>query len=298
MMKKEAKMLALRKWFNPDNYDALNDLTIEKLHQEFRYRHQMFVGFKTASEDELETVNEEEEQQIFSGNPLLTVSLKAREASASEHNLESDQHIKHFPVGWLYQAEDMILRSGIVPFSESKRPKTTSPYASYPVSWFWGHKNERLKGRMVLHLDLSGSTDDEIIESVRYLLPKWRKATGVKPHTQKQTFYFGEVMIKKLIDFRIIPLLDLLYWSERNAIKLSDAELSALIYRVGIDTVRGDSQIKETDKPMALKARTREFNNLFTAFIYKNRYLMDMKVSAVMDKLKSDQKSKNKSRDD
>lgn len=49
---------------------------------------------------------------------------------------------------------------------------------------------------------------------------------------------------------------------------------------------------------MALKARTREFNNLFTAFIYKNRYLMDMKVSAVMDKLKSNQKSKNKSRDD
>jgi len=105
-------------------------------------------------------------------------------------------------------------------------------------------------------------------------------------------------MIKKLIDFRIIPMLDLLYWSERNGIKLSDAEMSGLLYRVGIDVVRGDSQIKETDKPMALKARTRQFGNLFTTFLYKNRYLMDMKVSALLDKVNSDQKSKKKSMDE
>lgn len=41
-MTKTEKMLALRKWFNPDNYDALLDLTVEELRQEFRYRQREF----------------------------------------------------------------------------------------------------------------------------------------------------------------------------------------------------------------------------------------------------------------
>lgn len=294
-------MLVLRKWFNPDNYDALLNLTVEELWQEFRYREQMFSNRKFSLGDRADTVNEKQEELIFAGRPLLTASLASEQISNPCNYLENDQHITHLPVRWLYQVEGAIRESGLVPYSADGRPKTDEAgenYSSYQAAWIWSKKNERLKSRLLLHINLRGSTDDEILESIRYLLPKWRKTTGVQPLTKEQTFYFGEVMIKKLVDFRIIPMLDLLYWSERNEIKLSDAELSGLLYRVGIDVVRGDSQIKETDKPMALKAKTREFDNLFTSFLYKNRYLMDMKVSALIDKINEDQKSKKKSRDE
>ncbi|HHL0119219.1 DUF6387 family protein [Pantoea dispersa] len=295
-MTKTEKMLALRKWFNPDNYDALLDLTVEELRQEFRYRQNMFYSLETAIERQRENLNYKEEKLIFSGQPVLTASLGENKLSVGEHNLESDQHVRLFPVGWLYQLMDVIRRSKIVPLDEFGRPESDSPYNRYPASWFWGKLHESQKGRMILHINLRGSTDDEILESMRYLLPKWRKATGVKLIDGKLALNFGEVMIKKLVDFRIIPLLDLLYWSGRNEIKLSDAELSALIYRVGIDAVRGDSQIKETDKPMALKAKTYHFDNQFMAFLYKNRYMMDMKVSAIVDKLNQEQEEREEKR--
>lgn len=297
-MAKTEKMLALRKWFNPDNYDALLDLTVDDLRQEFRYRQQMYLNFESAIEQQLATLNQKQEEQIFSGHPILTASLGENKPPTGEHNLESDYHVQHFKVSWLYHLRDIIRRSKIVPFTDRGTPEPDSSYNSYPAGWFWGQWNARLKGRMILHINLRASTDEEIVESVRYLLPRWRKTVGVKPVFEKQPVNFGEVMIKKLIDYRIIPMLDLLYWSERNEVKLSDAELSGLIYRVGIDEYRGDSLIKETDKPLALRARTYQFENMFTAFLYKNRYLMDMKVSALLDKVNSDQKSKKKSRDE
>ena len=57
MMTKAAKMLALRKWFNPDNYDALLDLTVEELRQEFRHRQNMFYSLETAIERQRENLN-------------------------------------------------------------------------------------------------------------------------------------------------------------------------------------------------------------------------------------------------
>ena len=76
-MTKTEKMLALRKWFNPDNYDALLDLTVEELRQEFRYRQNMFYSLETAIERQRENLNYKDEELIFSGQPVLTASLNS-----------------------------------------------------------------------------------------------------------------------------------------------------------------------------------------------------------------------------
>lgn len=113
----------------------------------------MFVGFNTASEDELETVNEEEEQQIFSGNPLLTFSLRAWEASASEHNLESDQHIKHFPVGWLYLAVVIDLWSrSVIGWSMSSRMTAQLACGALQMA-LWRRKRPE---NVIVHTDRGG----------------------------------------------------------------------------------------------------------------------------------------------
>ena len=161
-MTKKEKMLALRKWFNPDNYDALLDLTVEELRQEFRYRQNMFYSLETAIERQRENLNYKEEELIFSGQPVLTALLGENKLSVGEHNLESDQHVRLFPVGWLYQLRDVIRRSKIVPLDEFGRPESDSSYNRYPASWFWGKLHESQKGRMILHINLRGSTDDAL----------------------------------------------------------------------------------------------------------------------------------------
>ncbi|WP_246877956.1 DUF6387 family protein, partial [Pantoea ananatis] len=106
--------------------------------------------------------------------------------------------------------------------------------------------------------------------------------TGIKPKPSQYTYGFGEAMVQKIVDFRVIPILDLLYHAKLNNYKLSDKDLEQLLYRWGMEDYRDQVQIKETDRPLAKKALTNEFDNLFTMFLYKNRCLMDMKVSAVI----------------
>jgi len=131
---------------------------------------------------------------------------------------------------------------------------------------------------------LSVSTDEQIIESMRYLLNRWRKHTGIKARAKVQNYGFGEVMVLKLIDFRIIPILDLLYHAKHYGYKLSDKDLEQLLYRWGREEMRDQVLIKETDRPLAKKALTRDFDDLFTMFLYKNRHLMDMKISSLIEK--------------
>ncbi|EOS93743.1 DUF6387 family protein [Erwinia tracheiphila] len=134
-----------------------------------------------------------------------------------------------------------------------------------------------------LEIDMSLSTDDQIIESMRYLLDRWRKQIGIKPKPSQYIYGFGEAMVQKIVDFRVIPLLDLLYHAKLNNYKLSDKDLEQLLYHWGMEDCRDQVQIKETDRPLAKKALTNEFDNLFTMFLYKNIHLMDMKVSEVYE---------------
>ncbi len=91
-------MLALRKRFNPDSYDALLDLTVNELRQKFRYSQQIYLNFESTIEQHFATLNQNQEEQIFSGHPILTASLGENNPAIGEHNLESDYHIKHFQV--------------------------------------------------------------------------------------------------------------------------------------------------------------------------------------------------------
>ncbi|WP_252370363.1 DUF6387 family protein, partial [Escherichia coli] len=79
---------------------------------------------------------------------------------------------------------------------------------------------EQFPTTIMLEIDLAGGSDDEIAEALRVSLPQWRKVKGVKP-APLDAVRFGYGAIKKLISYRIIPMLDLLAWSERKKVLLS-----------------------------------------------------------------------------
>ncbi|SFN61896.1 hypothetical protein SAMN05216516_11211 [Izhakiella capsodis] len=298
-----AKKVELTKWFKPENYNVLKDITVLQLCQEIRKRKAIFEELEEALESDepewcVSQANLEERELIFSGKPLIASGLTEDDVES----YTSDQHVRLMTAGKLYQLEKDIKNTGLLNygentvkfFEENNRYWLQQPILRYKRIYAQQliesrkmtdvqKKNLALKAGSAFNLEinLSLSTDNQIIESLRYLLDRWRKQTGIKPKLSQFTYGFGEAMVLKIVDFRVIPILDLLYHAKLNNYKLSDKDLEQLLYRWGMEGCRDQVQIKETDRPLAKKALTNEFDNLFTMFLYKNRHLMDMKVSEV-----------------
>ncbi|MGT7511047.1 DUF6387 family protein, partial [Escherichia coli] len=82
----------------------------------------------------------------------------------------------------------------------------------------------------------------------------------------------------------VIPMLDILVWAAVKKIRVSDDRLSRLLYTDDDEEseMRQSSQIKDTDRPLALKSCTTDFIRQFHYFMNKNSHLKQMKVSDVM----------------
>ncbi len=302
-MTSAAKKVELTKWFKPENYNVLKDITLMQLCLEIRKRKAMFDEMEEALESDepewcVSQANLEERELIFSGKPLLA----SKPTDDDVESYESDQHVRLMTAGKLYQLERDIKKTGLLNYgektvafhTEKNRYWLQQPILRYKQIYAQQliesmkmtdvqKKNLNLKAGSAFNLEinLSLSTDDQIIESLRYLLNRWRKQTGIKPKNSQHTYGFGEAMVQKIVDFRVIPILDLLYHAKLNNYKLSDKDLEQLLYHWGMEECRDQVQIKETDRPLAKKALTEEFDNLFTMFLYKNRHLMDVKVREV-----------------
>lgn len=136
---------------------------------------------------------------------------------------------------------------------------------------------------VMFEIDLASGTDEEIAESLKAALPQWRKVKGIDENPL-ESVRFGYGTIKKLISYRVIPMLDILVWAAVRKIRVSDDRLSRLLYTDDDEEseMRQSSQIKDTDRPLALKASTTDFIRQFHYFMNKNSHLKQMKVSDVM----------------
>lgn len=74
-------------------------------------------------------------------------------------------------------------------------------------------------------------------------------------------------------------MIDLLMWAKLNDVSLSNTILSRVLYPKLTDEVRGDEQLKDTDRPIAERAMSGETCKNVESFINKNRHLMDLSMS-------------------
>ncbi|WP_426720785.1 DUF6387 family protein [Enterobacter cloacae complex sp. 301C7] len=105
-------------------------------------------------------------------------------------------------------------------------------------------------------------------EPLKTALPQWRKVKGIDENPL-ESVRFGYGTIKKLISYRVIPMLDILVWAAVKKIRVSDDRLSRLLYTDNDEEseIRLPNQIKETHKTLALKACTIAFIRQFNHFI-------------------------------
>ena len=121
---------------------------------------------------------------------------------------------------------------------------------------------------VMVEIDLANGTDEEIAESLKAALPQWRKVRDIEADTS-DSIRFGYGTIKKIINYRLIPMIDILVWSTLHKVRISEDRLSRLLYTDDDDEeqTRLNHQIRDTDRPLAIKAASIPFIRQFHLFI-------------------------------
>lgn len=283
-MKSGEVIKAAKQWFRLSNYDVLQEITLNDLSDELSRRAVLFRYDSTNEQSPRYQRYLEEEAKILAGTPLLISSTKTIPPSSKKKNPLADAtlHVQHITVGDISRYEADLRKLNLLQRSDA------SPDApSAPMSREQGKQRltdiERLNDDhpLYLWLNIKRLTDDEVIEHIKIMLPQWRKEYGIT-EPEIGLFRFGLSTIKKVISLRTIPMLDLMLWANHRGVKISNEQMSRLLYPNDSEVIRGGAQIKDTDKPFAEKALTREFARLFNLYLSKDSYMMDVRVADAM----------------
>ena len=83
---------------------------------------------------------------------------------------------------------------------------------------------------VLCNVDLAGFSDAELVDHFQKSLVEWRELLGVPDPERKVS---TPRVIGKLIEFKIIPLLDLFIWEIENDVKIKKSTLSILLFPDG-----------------------------------------------------------------
>lgn len=272
----------VKKWFDINSYRQFENITLNDLYHELWAR---AVWYRNWPSEEEEREILRCEATIFGGNPLL---FKSGQLGNSTRNdvLYQPPHIFLTTTTRLAQLSIIAMANGMFSWDGGAEYRIKSNYAETFVSGIGLEEHNRT---LLLELDLMHGTDEDITESIKSALPQWRKVLGVEAQVS-DAVRFGYGTIKKLINYRIVPMLDILKWAQDNEVRVSDDRLSRLLYTDddSEDETRSESQIKDTDRPLAVKASSIDFIRQFNLFLNKNLHLKEMKVSDVMRLVEAD----------
>lgn len=255
----------LQKWFSYDNYVEIELCTLKAFHKELQVRINIL--------DSIEFLGEGDDyfDQIHAGKPVISKTI-----DLETHLAESQTHIRQVTFGHiesLKRSLEMFSQESFVKGSDQLKKEVSEKPFTQSIRPVLLGTNE---SRVYTFFELESSSDDEIIGALRALLPVWRKEYGIKGRKQ-ETFGLGK--IRKLADYRILPMMDLFMWAKLKDVSLSNTLLSSVFYPELTDEVRGDEQLKDTDRPIAEKTMTGETSKNIESFINKNRHLMDVTLT-------------------
>nr|WP_154926722.1 DUF6387 family protein [Pantoea agglomerans] len=255
----------LQAWFDYDNYLDVESCTLKGLHKELQVRKNILDSIQFFGEGDVYF------DQILAGKPLISKTF-----DTNTHLTESQTHIRQVTfnhIEALKRSLGMFSQESFVKGTDQLKKEVKEQTLTQSMRAVFMRTNE---SRVYTHFDLENSSDEEIIGSLRALLPVWRKEYGIKSRKQEA---FGLGKILKLVDYRILPMIDLLMWAKLKDVSLSNTILSRLLYPKLTDEVRGDEQLKDTDRPIAERAMSGETCKNVESFINKNRHLMDLSMS-------------------
>jgi hypothetical protein len=274
----------IKHWLNLDNYLEFGEITLERLYHELWAR-TYFFKIDIQIEEGMKKVAFNNFIQVTEGDPFLIGDNDLKYMSMDDQLYQ--------PPYFLLTTTDRIANISIACMKSayfiSRNLESYRIASNVENAYISEIMPEKFPSTVMVEIDLAAGTDDEIVESLRFALPQWRKIKGIQP-ASLNVGRFGLGTIKKIINYRLIPMIDIIAWATHRKVLVSDDRLSRLLYSDEDDdkTIRQGYHIRDADRPLAMKATTIDFIRQFNLFLNKNPHLRNLRVSEVMKLSDSD----------
>ena len=249
MARREATIHPLPDWFALSNYGGLFNLPNEWLIDEVRAR---VVWLHDAKGDDRWLPGVDFWQTVVAAGATVTTRVlidhpgwgytpvwATRDHQAGSLQLPLSRSI--YPIDWLSVGllYECGRRRGIYPGHDELARGSTALGGNLATVGFESvacHAPFGYTGGIQTSIALEGFTDAEILADLAELLPKWRKQLNQPEPNKKRDETTGrkrqseDSVIKRVIEYRIIPMLDLMIWAKINDFKYTDEQLSRALY--------------------------------------------------------------------
>ncbi|EKR1728945.1 TPA_asm: hypothetical protein G4L33_001154 [Salmonella enterica subsp. enterica serovar Madelia] len=286
-------------WFDLSNYSFIEGLSVYDFIHEIEWRHTLFYCSDNVGHlDDVSFEDGIKYKRIFRGDPNVSVDSEEE----ISFNKEMDEYLRSSGKGDALNRDKPSLKhdTGVMPLSFSelamynkvaidqgayfvnKDGELEELNPQYMLATVSKNVPEYFNHRILLDLWLAEATDNEILSSIKKLLPEWRRELSVPEPDILPRRRMGLKTIQKLIQNRVLPILDILLWGELNNKEVSNAILSHVVFQ---DDPKDSQVIKETIRPYALEAMGEPYTRLLRLFVDNDGEIGTSKIADVTQRI-------------
>ncbi|MDM6727780.1 DUF6387 family protein [Klebsiella grimontii] len=260
-------------WFDVRRYDGLKDLTLEQIYAELERR---MLAYKTRQQ--WETAGKDNQMQAIYHDATIRcgdVILKSDWIS-DNHRLSHSYAVSPMTRVQLFNYGRAMYR---LETSEQTDPVAVS---SDYISEYLKQGGMNPTNKMLIEIDLEEASSDDLAEHLKVLIALWQKHLKT-PKPPKRKFRFGHRTFERILDYKVIPLMDLISWEQlyNEGKNIPFTILADILHGTG--GVRSRDNIKDTDYDYAKSYLDKdEYFKVLNDFYIKNNMLKDWKITEVI----------------
>ncbi|UPT56441.1 DUF6387 family protein [Dickeya zeae] len=272
---------ALQEWFDVSRYDGLKDLTLEQIYAELERR--MFA-YKTRQQ--WATAGDENRMQAIYHDALIHSGkvLCENQWISDSHKLAHSYAVRPMTRNSLFNYGRAMYRL------ENTDPKDDVSVSSEYISEYLIQVGLNPSHKMLIEIDLEEASSDDLAEHLKVLITEWQKHLKT-PKPPNRIFRFGHKTFQRILDYKVIPLMDLIAWEQlyNDGKTIPFTILADILHGTG--GVRSRDHIKDTDYDYAKNYLEKdEYFKVLNDFYIKNMFFKDYKITDVITL--NDKKSK------
>lgn len=271
--KEMEEIRAALSWFDVRRYDGLKDLTLEQIYAELERR---MLAYKTRQQ--WETAGKDNQMQAIYHDATIRcgdVILKSNWIS-DNHRLSHSYAVKPMTRVKLFNYGRAMYR-----LENSDQTDPVAVSSDY-ISEYLKQGGMNPANKMLIEIDLEEASSDDLAEHLKVLIALWQKHLKT-PKPPKRKFRFGHKTFERILDYKVIPLMDLISWEQlyNEGKNIPFTILADILH--GNNGVRSSGNIKDTDYDYAKSYLDNdEYFKVLNDFYIKNNMLKDWDIIDVI----------------
>lgn len=281
---KGSRLTEMPDWFKLQNYECFEAISDSELWEELDSRVNMFKDAKIGFELEKEMFKVfalDKFNRIKKGSPLISKSHLLRDDNFEFRNdedrryhqeinkiqEENQHHDFNFDGQFVkpIKIEDVMELNELISEQMELTPLSNDEIVSYRYcTEIETHVDKRAKNlglrdsysKVHIALDIETATNEEILEEVKVLLDVVRKELDVP---ELKMFKKRTHHTNKLRDYKVMEILDLLFWEALSGCKINRDTLTRNIF---INPTKGDTEFRQTIMPFIDKVTSNNYRRV------------------------------------